>query len=340
MIDLRSDTITKPTPEMRQAIFEAEVGDDVFGDDPSVNELEESVAKLLDKEAAVFMPSGTMANQVAIRCHTEPGDEVILDRSAHIFYYESGAPAALSGVSLNLVSSKRGIFKADDVSDILRPKGKWFSPSKLICIENTHNRGGGKIWPLEYIEDLAILAKTRDLKFHLDGARLWNASAATGIPESEYAKYFESLSVCFSKGLGAPVGSALCGSTDFIERARRFRSQFGGGMRQSGILAAAALYALENHRLRLKEDHANAYKLAEILQEHPKVKLKVLEVESNIVAFDIRVEAEKVAGLLYERGVWVIPIGNHRLRAVTHLHISSKDIEMAGQKFMQVLDEV
>lgn len=212
LIDLRSDTVTQPTPAMREAIANAEVGDDVMGDDPTVNALEAYVAELLGKEAAVYMPSGTMTNQVALRAHTEPGDEIILEGQAHIYYYEGGAPAALSGVMCRLIQGDRGIFTATDLIEALRPVDYHFPKTKLVCLENTHNRGGGRIYPLSEIEKIAQFCQEKDLKLHLDGARFWNACIATGISEKEYAKAFDSVSVCFSKGLGAPIGSALVGS--------------------------------------------------------------------------------------------------------------------------------
>ncbi|HEY9643979.1 MAG TPA: threonine aldolase family protein, partial [Coleofasciculaceae cyanobacterium] len=234
MIDLRSDTITQPTAGMREAIAQAVVGDDVFGDDPTVNALEDYVANLLGKEAAVYMPSGTMTNQIALRVHTEPGDEVVLESEAHIYYYEGGAPAALSGVMCRLVKGDRGLFTAADLRKVLRPSDAHFPKTKLVCLENTHNRGGGRIFPLEEMEAIAQVCREQGLQLHLDGARFWNACVATGISEAAYAKPFDTVSVCFSKGLGAPVGSALVGTQELMARARRFRKMFGGGMRQAG----------------------------------------------------------------------------------------------------------
>ena len=258
LIDLRSDTVTKPTPAMREAMARAEVGDDVFGDDPTVKALESRTAELLGKEAALFVPSGTMANQLAIRSHTEPGDEILVEANAHIYYYEGGAPAAMSGVMCRCINGQRGIFTGADVEASLRPADQHFPRTRLVCLENTHNRGGGKIWSIGQVQEVAAGVRKHGLQLHLDGARLWNASVAAGIPERDYATYFDTISVCFSKGLGAPVGSALVGPKAFIERARRFRKMFGGGMRQAGIIAAGALFALDNHRARLAEDHANA----------------------------------------------------------------------------------
>jgi len=337
-MDLRSDTVTKPTPEMRRAMAEAEVGDDVHGDDPTVNALEARTAELLGKEAAVYMPSGTMTNQVAIRAHTEPGDEIIIEAQGHSFFYETGGPAALSGVTCRLIEGRRGIFTGQDVRRALRPRNVHFPHTKLVCVENTHNRGGGSIWPIETIADVESAAREAGLKMHLDGARLWNASVATGIPEREYARHFDSVSVCFSKGLGAPVGSVLAGSDEFIQRARRFRKQFGGGMRQAGIIAAGALYALQHHRGRLAADHANARALAEGLSSLEGVELDPAEVETNIVI--IRVTSMPAAELverLAAGGVGVLATGPDTIRAVTNLMVSAEDIAAAVEVFARAL---
>jgi len=329
-IDLRSDTITQPTAAMREAMAQAEVGDDVFGDDPTVLRLEARVAEILGTEAALFTPSGTMANQLAVRVHTAPGDEVLVDANAHIYYYESGAPAALSGVMCHCLAGLRGVFTAADVAAALRPVDQHFAPTKLVCVENTHNRGGGHVWPMEGIREVAAVARLNGLRLHLDGARLWNASVATGIAEGEYAAHFDSVSVCFSKGLGAPVGSALCGPREFVQRARRFRKMLGGGMRQAGIIAAGALYALEHQRARLAEDHANARALAEGLARLPGVELDATLVQTNMVLF--RVASLPAAGLAPEldrAGVRVLPVGPDTLRAVTNLMVSAADIPLA-----------
>lgn len=326
---------------MREAIARAEVGDDVFGDDPTVNRLEAETAALLSKEAAVFMPSGAMANQVAVRAHTEPGDEILVEGSAHVYYYESGAPAALAGVICRCLAGTRGLFTAADVEAALRPANVHFAPTKLVCVENTHNRGGGSVWPLAQIAEVAAAARRHNLRLHLDGARLWNASVASGVPEREYAAYFDSVSVCFSKGLGAPVGSALTGTREYIGRARRFRKMFGGGMRQAGILAAAALYALEHHRQRLAEDHANARLLAEGLARLPGIELDPALVETNIVIF--RVRAMPVAQLverLNQRGVRVLAAGPDTVRAVTSLMVTRADMGEALGVCEEVLGSV
>lgn len=340
VIDLRSDTVTKPTPAMREAIARAEVGDDVLGDDPTVKELECETAALLGKEAALFTPSGTMANQLALRSQTEPGDEILVEANAHIYYYEGGAPAALSGVMCRCLEGQRGIFSAADLEAALRPADPHFARTRLVCVENTHNRGGGKIWPLEQIRDVAQAAQRHSLQMHLDGARLWNAAVASGISEREYSAPFDSVSVCFSKGLGAPVGSALAGSKQFIERARRFRKMFGGGMRQSGVIAAGALFALRHHRERLAEDHANARALAAGLAGIKGLEAKLDEVETNMVRFRVRgMTAPELVEKLRPHGVLVLPVGRDMIRAVTNLMVSAADIRSAVSTVSGLLQE-
>ena len=336
MIDLRSDTVTKPTPEMRAAMAAAEVGDDVLGDDPTVIALEARTAEILGKPAAVYMPSGSMTNQVAIRTHTEPADEIILEAQGHSYFYEGGGPAALSGVTCRLIQGRRGIFTAEDVRAMLRPKNVHFPRTKLLCVENTHNRGGGSVWPIETVAEVAAAAHDAGLSMHLDGARLWNAAVASGIPERAYAEHFDSVSVCFSKGLGAPVGSALAGSEEFIARARRFRKLFGGGMRQAGIIAAGALYALTHHRDRLTEDHANAEALAGGLAELGGIQLDPATVETNIVIFTVTsIPAPELAERLKQRGVLVLATGADSIRAVTNLMVSAEDIAAAVEAFRE-----
>jgi len=329
-IDLRSDTITKPTAAMREAMAKANVGDDVFGEDPTVNELEEETAALLGKEAALFAVSGTMANQLALRAHTEPGDEILVEAQAHIYFYEGGGPAALSGVMCRLLSGERGVFSSADLEAALRPSDPHFPRSRLVCIENTHNRGGGKIWPLKQIEEVADAARRHGLKLHLDGARLWNAAAATGIAESKWAAPFDTVSVCFSKGLGAPVGSVLAGPKDLLARAKRFRKMFGGGMRQAGIIAAGALFALRNHRARLVEDHANAKALAHGISACKKFDIAPSEVETNMVRFRLPgTPANEIVERLRARGVLTLPADRETVRAVTNLMVSAEDIRLA-----------
>jgi threonine aldolase len=339
-IDLRSDTITRPTPAMRDAMARAEVGDDVFGDDPTVRELEAETAALLGKEAALYVPSGTMANQLAVRGHTEPGDEILVEANAHLFYYESGGPAALSGVMCRCLNGQRGLFTGQEVVAALRPADPHFPRTRLVCIENTHNRGGGKIWSLTQVQEVAATARKHGLLLHLDGARLWNACAATRVSEREYAAAFDTVSVCFSKGLGAPVGSALAGSRSFIERARRFRKMFGGGMRQAGIIAAGALFALRNQRERLAEDHANARALACGLAALPGLEIEPAEVETNMVRFRVRhTPATQFAERLRARGVWVLATDQQTLRAVTSLMVTAADIQSAIQVIARALVE-
>jgi threonine aldolase len=333
MIDLRSDTLTRPTPAMRAAIAAAEVGDDVYGEDPTVAALERCTAGLLGKEAALFVPSGTMANQVALRTHTEPGDEILTEAAAHIVLVERGAPAALSGLTIRTVPSARGVFEPADLRPHFRVPSRYmpagiFPPTKLLCLENTHNFGGGTVWPLETMMAVAVLAREHGIKVHLDGARLWNAAVASGRSEADYAAHADSVSVCFSKGLGAPVGSALAGSAAFIERARRFRGMFGGGMRQAGILAAAALHALDHHRERLSLDHARARAFAQGLAKLPGVAIDPASVETNIVIFRL---ADLPAGTFVERcweaGLRMLPAGPDRVRAVFHLDLPEDAVE-------------
>lgn len=333
-IDLRSDTITQPSAAMRAAMASADVGDDMFGEDPTVARLEARVAEMLGKEAAMFTPSGTMANQLALRAHTEPGDEILIDGNAHIYYYEAGGPAALAGVMCRCLPGVRGIFTVGDLEAALRPADQHFPPTKLVCVENTHNRGGGSVWPIEHIREIEEVSRQHGMRLHLDGARLWNASVATGIPESDYAAHFDSVSVCFSKGLGAPIGSALCGTRELMQRARRFRKMFGGGMRQAGIIAAGALHALEHQRGRLAEDHANARALATGLNEVPGLAVDPASVQTNIVLIRVlHSPAPELARKLDQAGVRVFAVGPDTLRAVTSLMVSSEDIPGAVKIF-------
>lgn len=324
-IDLRSDTVTKPTAAMREAIATAEVGDDVYGEDPSVNRLQEVAAQRLGKEAALFVPSGTMANQVAVRTHTRPGDVVLASRGAHLLLYESGAASALSGVQIQSLG-RDGVFDAADLLAAIPPEDPHCAPVGLVAIENTHNTAGGRIFPLGTLRELATVARDRELPLHLDGARLFNASVASGIAAASWAEPFDTVGFCLSKGLGAPVGSLLCGSAEVIHRAQRIRKMLGGGMRQAGLLAAAGLYALEHHVERLAEDHEHAARLARGLE---KLGLPVdPQPETNIVLFRV----EDTLGFLREtrlRGVLVNPVEAGRFRAVTHLGVSRRDVEDA-----------
>ncbi|MGZ8385147.1 MAG: low-specificity L-threonine aldolase [Nitrospira sp.] len=341
MIDLRSDTVTKPTDEMRKAMARAEVGDDVYGEDPTVNRLQDLAAAMLGKRFALFVPSGTMANQLAIRSHTQPGQEIIVESKSHVVRYEQGAAGALAGVQLHWVTGERGIMTAEQVEAAIRPNDAHSIPTALICIENTHNAGGGTIYPLSTIEKIRALAVRQGIPMHLDGARLFNAVAATTLPPTVYAQHFETVSLCLSKGLGAPVGSLLISNDQrLMDRARRFRRMYGGAMRQAGILAAAGIYALERHVARLKTDHEHAKKLARQLQHLSAIQIAPQHVETNIVIFDIvdehRSPSELVAALK-EHGVLINAVGGQSYRAVTHLHITDKQIDEAADVFANVL---
>lgn len=310
----------------------AEVGDDVFGEDPTINRLQEKVAELLGKESALYVPSGTMSNQLALKTHTSPGDEVIVERDSHIFNYETAAPALLSGIQLNPIPGVRGLMTAEAVEEAIRPGVYYMMPTRLVCVENTHNRGGGSIYPINLIDEIKQVTVRHNLKYHLDGARLWNASVATGIKVSEYAKFFDSVSVCLSKGLGAPVGSVLAGTKEYIDRAHRFRKIFGGGMRQAGILAAAGLYALENNVQRLAEDHEKAKAFARILCESQLYEVNLDHVESNIIIFGVRppLSMNKLIADMKSLGVLLSAGSAGKLRAVTHLDVSMEDVKKAA----------
>lgn len=340
MIDLRSDTVTKPTPAMREAMMAAEVGDDVFGEDPTVNALQEKAAELLDKEAAIFVASGTMANQLSIKAHTQPGDEVIIEAGAHAMNFEGGAGAVLSGVQFFGIPGNRGIIEASQVEAAIRPDDAHFPVSRLIIIENTHNRGGGTVFPLSKILEIRELANRRGLRMHMDGARLWNACVASRISPAQYAAPFDSISVCLSKGLGCPAGSLVVGSKDFIKRVHRLRKMVGGGMRQIGFLAAAGIYALDHHIERLEEDHRKAKKLAHGLAEIKNIKINPAEVETNILYFDVSPAertAQEVVWACRQKGVLLHPTGKTRIRCVTHLDVSFPDIDEALKVIIEVM---
>ena len=342
-IDLRSDTVTKPTPAMRKVMTEAEVGDDVFGEDPTVNALQEKVAEILEKEAAIFVPSGTMANQLAIKAHTQPGDEVIIEASSHPYNFEGGAGAALSGVQFYCIKGNRGILDASQIEEAIRSEDHHFPVSRLIGLENTHNRGGGSIYPIEKMTKIHRLAKSKGLLIHLDGARLWNASVATGIKPHEYAQWADSVSVCLSKGLGAPIGSLVAGSKAFIDRVHRFRKMFGGGMRQVGMIAAAGIYALDHHLERLKDDHQNAKRLAVGLKELKGITINPEHAETNIVIFDVAntgMTAPQVTEAMKKEGVLIHAFGKTQIRLVTHLDVSRDDIEAALKAFEKALGRI
>lgn len=335
MIDLRSDTVTKPSPAMRKAMYDAEVGDDVYKEDPTVNELEEFASSLFGKEAALFVPSGVMGNQLCLKVLTNPFDEVILDKDAHIIHYESGTPAVLSGIQLYPIDGKNGVFTSEQVEPIIRPTSAYYMPrSKVIAIENTHNRAGGTIFPLDEIKKLNNLAGEYNLSIHLDGARIWNASVASGIKLEVYASYFDTVSCCLSKGLGAPIGSLIISRKKNIEDAYRFRKAIGGGMRQVGIIAAAGLYALKNNIVRLAEDHQNAKRIASVIAEHPAFEIDIDSVQTNIISFKSKkYSIEEVISNLKSNGILISTGAVGYLRAVTHLDISKGDVEKVVSVF-------
>ena len=326
LYDFRSDTVTRPDQAMRSVIAAAEVGDDVFGDDPTVLALQERVADLLGKEAALFVPSGTMANQIALRVLTRPGDQVVCEAGCHIYNYEQGGPAALAGLQLSCLTSDHGIVSWDDIAAVLHPDDDHFARPALICLENTHNRSGGRVQPQDTVVEIGSMARSKGLRFHLDGARLWNAHAANGIPLADLAAPCDTVSVCFSKGLGAPVGSCLAGERDVMHLAKRARKLYGGGMRQAGILAAACLHALDHHLPLLGEDHRRASLLAEGL-DNPWVSLDH-SVETNIVIFRTTHESALLEHLT-TRGVMGVPFGKGRVRLVTHRDVGDEAVTTA-----------
>lgn len=338
-VDLRSDTVTRPTAGMLAAMTAAEVGDDVFGEDPTVRRLEERTAALFGKEAGLFVPSGTMANQIAVRIHCRPQDEILLEESSHIYLWEAGGPAALSGVTCRPIAAPRGQLRLHHLSDTVRPDDYHYVRTRLLCLENTHNRGGGTIYPVEELARLRAWAAQHGLAVHIDGARIWNAIVATGVPPTAWGEQCDTLAVCFSKGLGAPVGSLLMGSRDQIAVGRRIRKLFGGGMRQAGYLAAACLYALDHHLERLAEDHARARLLAQAIAEVPGLTLTPPEIETNLIWFEAGppwTSARQLADQLRQRGVLVAVLGPRLLRAVTHLDVSAKDCSYAAEVFRQL----
>jgi threonine aldolase len=333
VVDLRSDTVTRPTPAMREAIAAAVVGDDAFDDDPTVHALQDRVAGLLGKERALFVPSGTMGNQIALRSLASPGDEVFVEAECHIFNYEAGAAAALSGVQLRPLAGTRGALEPAAVAAAVRRDDVHHPPSRLLCLENTHNRAGGAVIPLERLARAAAAARERGLAVHLDGARLWNAAVATGIPLARWAEPFDTVMMCFSKGLGAPVGSILAGDEEVIARARRARKMHGGGMRQAGILAAACLFALDHHVERLADDHRRARALAERAARVPGLAADPAATETNIVLIQVEDPARDAAAVvraLEAQGVRMVPFGPRTVRAVTHLDVDDRAIERAG----------
>jgi threonine aldolase len=342
MIDLRSDTVTKPSPAMREAMANADVGDDIYGEDPTVNRLQEIGAAMVGKCAALFVPSGTLGNQLCLRAQAEPGREVIVEHSSHIVRYEQGAAAALAGIQLHWVQGTQGLMTAEQVEAAVRPRDPHSIQSALVCIENTHNAGGGTVYPLSTIQAIRAVVSTHGLSMHLDGARLFNAVVASGVPAPDYARHFNTVTFCLSKGLGAPAGSLIAtDDRELLERLRRFRRMYGGAMRQAGILAAAGLYALKHNIDRLAEDHANARRLAMRLQEIPAISINPATVATNIVFFEVRSTTRSIPAFiaaLKEAGVLLNAVGRQTCRAVTHLDVSTEAIERAADNIARVLD--
>ncbi len=339
--DFRSDTVTKPTPEMRKAMFDAEVGDDVFGDDPTVKRLEEMAARITGKEAALFVPSGTMGNAIAVKALTNEGDEIIVEERSHIYNYETGHLSFISRVTPRPLPSKRGVYDMDLLKRVVsKPKDIHYGPTTLITLENTHNHWGGAVIPLSHFKEIRELADRYGLKVHLDGARIFNASCASGVPVAEYAKYVDSIMFCISKGLSAPIGSLLAGSKEFIEKARWIRKILGGGMRQVGIIAAAGIVALEKMMDRIPEDHRLAKKLAKGLAEIKYIEIEPDLVETNMVFFKVthpKINAKRLVVKMRERGVLALPTAEREIRMVTHKDVNDEDVERALEVIREIL---
>lgn len=337
-IDLRSDTVTRPGDDMRRAMASAEVGDDVLGDDPTVKELEEHVAGLFEREAALYVPSGTMGNQVCLKVQSQPGWELLCDRECHIVNYEAAGPVVHSGLLVNLITTEYGMLTADMVRSLIRPKNLHCPLTKMVALENTHNHHGGTILPQDEILRVKQVCDEFDLVYHLDGARIWHVHVATGLSLAELTRPFDSVSVCLSKGLGAPIGSVIMGSREFIEKCRRERKLFGGGMRQVGIIAAAGLYAVQNHIERLAEDHANARIIAEGLHGVGPFRFDMKRVQTNIVIAELAdgVSSEEMLEKMKEIGVWALPFGPTKIRFVTHLDVSKHDCVEAVRRISEL----
>jgi len=328
VIDLRSDTVTKPTKAMLEAMMNAEVGDDVFNEEPTVNELEEKTATLFGKEAALFCPSGTMTNQIAIKVHTQPGDEVLCDATAHIYNYEGGGISFNSGAQAKLIQGERGRISAKQVEENINPTFDWLTKTSLVSIENTANRAGGSYYSLQQMKDVSEVCKKNNLKYHLDGARIFNAIVENNYSTKDIGGLFDSVSICLSKGLGAPVGSLLLGDKEFIKKARRIRKVFGGGMRQGGYLAAAGIYALDNHINRLKEDHKRAKQLSDVMSKLTYIH-NVLPVDTNIIIFNLndKSDPETFVNKLAEQNIKAVGFGKQAIRFVTHLDFTDEMLE-------------
>jgi threonine aldolase len=339
LVDLRSDTVTQPTAGMRAIMSDAAVGDDVFGEDPAVNRLQDRVAEILGKEAALYVPSGTMSNLIGVRLHCGPGDEMIAEAGCHILHYEQAGYAQLNGVAARAVEGQFGVLEPGQLEGLVRGDNAHLVRTRLVCLENTHNRGGGRIQPYENVEAICRWARENGLRTHLDGARLWNAVVATGIPAHDWSQHFDTVSVCFSKGLGAPVGSAICGPKDLIAEALRHRKVLGGGMRQAGIIAAAALCALYRHVKRLADDHANLQRLAAGLRGIDEIELLGEPFDTNILFFRVKPELGTAAELcqrLKDRGVLMLPTAPATVRAVTHLDVNEQDVDRAVEVVKEV----
>ncbi|GAA3574388.1 GntG family PLP-dependent aldolase [Snuella lapsa] len=334
IIDLRSDTVTKPTPQMLEAMFQAKVGDDVFREDETVNLLEKRLAKMFGKEDALFFPSGSMANQTAIKLHTQPGEQVICDKYAHIYNYESGGASFNSGVSCKLIDGQRGMFKAAQLIEAINPTDYYYPLTSLVAIENTTNKGGGACWDFEEIKKVRAVCDSHNFGLHLDGARLWNALVVKNESPEDYGAIFDTISICLSKGLGCPIGSVLIGDTHIMKQALRIRKIFGGNMRQVGYLAAAGLYALDNHIERLIEDHKRARELGDILSKQPFIK-NIEPIETNIVIFELNNDVDEVTfkQCLASKDIHIIGMGGGKLRMVTHLDYT----DAMHHKVLQVL---
>ena len=339
MIDLASDTITRPTPVMREAMATAELGDDVFGEDPTVNALEAKVAKMLGTEAALYVPSGTMSNQIAVRAHCGPGDEFLCDSRCHIFKSEQGAYAQLFGIAANPISVEARLPTVEQLDLQRRPENSHCPRSRLLCLENTLNAGSGCVLPFDKVGELCRWAAEHGMARHLDGARLLNAVVASGIPAADWAAHFDTVSVCFSKGLGAPVGSALCASQELIQRARRTRKALGGGMRQAGVIAAGAIYAFDHHIDRLAEDHANAQLIADAVREAEGLTLTMDSIDTNIVIFSVEERlgtADDFCARLSEHDIRMLSSGPQSVRAVTHLDVTMDDTKQVVEALADV----
>ena len=342
MIDLRSDTVTKPCEGMRRAMYEAEVGDDVYGEDITINKLQDKCAEMFGKEAGLYVPSGTMSNQIAIKAHTQPGEELICENDAHIYFYETAGPAFLSNVQVRPVASEFGMMKINDVDKTIRPDVYYFPKTSLVCVENTHNRHGGSVLPQKEVVELGKFVKSKNLIYHCDGARIWNAAVKNELSLKEMAEPFDTISVCLSKGMGAPVGSVLLGDKEFIKKSLKIRKIFGGGMRQAGIIAAAALYAIENNYEKIKLDHENAQEFAKILNEYQFISVDMQRVQTNMVMFDLanRINVNEFIYNAKEAGVLISGLEGQRIRAVFHLQISREMAVEAANTIINISNDL